>query len=56
MQAEKEKNQSSESKNGTQTGISKDDSQVQTDNNKTSEKPSDEASDQNKNIGANNEQ
>ena len=54
--AEKEKNQSSESKNGTQTGISKDDSQVQTDNNKTSEKPSDEVSDQNKNVGANNEQ
>ena len=53
--AEKEKNQSSESKNGTQTGISKDDSQV-TDNNKTSEKPSDEVSDQNKNVGANNEQ
>lgn len=56
LQAEKEKNQSSESKNGTQTGISKDDSQVQTDNNKTSEKPSDEVSDQNKNVGANNEQ
>ena len=56
LQAEKEKNQSSESKNGTQMGISKDDSQVQTDNNKTSEKPSDEVSDQNKNVGANNEQ
>ena len=56
MQAEKEKNQSSDSKNGTQTGISKDDGQVQTDNNKTSEKPSDEVSDQNKNVGTNNEQ
>lgn len=56
LQAEKEKNQSSDSKNGTQTGISKDDSQVQTDNNKTSEKPSDEVSDQNKNVGTNNEQ
>lgn len=39
-----------------QTGISKDDGQVQTDNNKTSEKPSDEVSDQNKNVGTNNEQ
>lgn len=44
------------SKNGTQTGVSNTNDQVQANDNKTSEKASDEVSDQNKTVGANNEQ
>lgn len=54
LQAEKEKNQSSDSKNDTQTGISKDGGQVQTDNNKTSEKSSDGTPNQSKNVNGSN--
>ena len=47
---------SDSSKNDTQTGISNTNDQVQAGSDKTSEKASDEVSDQNKNVGANNEQ
>ena len=47
---------SDSSKNGTQTGISNTNGQVQAGSDKTSEKASDAVSDQNKNVGANNEQ
>lgn len=44
------------SKNDTQTGISNTNDQVQAGSDKTSEKASDEVSDQSKNVGTNNEQ
>lgn len=44
------------SKNGTQTGVSNTNDQVQANDNKTPEKASDEVSDQSKNVGTNNEQ
>ena len=47
---------SDSSKNDTQTGISNTNDQVQAGSDKTSEKASDEVSDQNKTVGANNEQ
>lgn len=47
---------SDSSKNDAQTGISNTNDQVQAGSDKTSEKASDEVSDQNKNVGANNEQ